>query len=86
MSHLDTAYKLGALQAYNDFAAEAEKQALQATAPPNPVQAARRAIATTKGTAPQAGVTIPTRRAPAAATALGGKGPGGYQPGQAPIP
>ena len=34
MSHIDTAYKLGALQAYNDFVAEAEKQALQATPPP----------------------------------------------------
>jgi hypothetical protein len=48
MSHLDTAYKLGALQAYNDFVTEVEKDAqtaggVQASAAPNPVAAARRA-------------------------------------------
>lgn len=34
MSHLDTAYKLGAAQAMQDFQAEVEKLALEATRPP----------------------------------------------------
>lgn len=34
MSHLDTAYKLGAAAAWEDFQREVEKQALEATPPP----------------------------------------------------
>lgn len=43
MSHLDTAYKLGALQAYNDFVEEAEKHAFQpgSTVPGAPSSVAR---------------------------------------------
>lgn len=34
MAHLDTAYKLGALQAQTDFDQEIQKLALEGTAPP----------------------------------------------------
>lgn len=68
MSHLDTAYKLGAAAAWNDFQRELEKQGLEATPPPN----------ITGGQAPPVPVKppAPTKTPPPVAPPLAPRQPG----------